>query len=451
MDFERGNMNARLLDTARHIALFVMAAVFFCATAAPAQALTVNNIRFGTHPDKTRMVLELSEKVDFRVFTLSNPWRLVIDMPPFGWDVSAVSTPVQSGVGSIRQGPLQSGVSRIVIDMVKPADIEAVFFIPRDGNLPDRLVVDFNTVSADVYSQQQRKVYGRLALDDEHAVDTKSQVVASAGAAAPPQADAILPAKPSITPAVSPGGMVVPQKKPPELSFEKPLIILDAGHGGVDPGAVGASGLNEKDITLSMAKELKRQLENSGHYRVMLTRDRDTYLRLYQRIDFARRNKGDMFISLHADSIDKKGVHGASVYTLSENASDEQTERLAMRENRADLIAGVDLSAEDEVVVNILVDLTMRDTMNQSKFFANTIVDVLNGNGIDMLENPHRYAGFAVLKAPDVPSILVEMGFMSNGAESKMLANPAFQQKMARAVMNSLDIYFDRVRRNGRT
>jgi len=443
-------MNASLLQTARHIALSFLALVLLCAGAAPARALSVDNIRFGTHPDKTRMVLELSEKVDFRVFTLSNPWRLIIDMPTFGWNVSAVSTPVQSGVGSIRQGSLQAGVSRIVIDMTKPASIKAVFFIPRDGALPDRLVVDFNTVSADAYNQQQRKVYGRLAIDDENAADTKSQVVASAKAAAPPPA--VIPApQPPVTPAVSPGGMVVPQKKPPELTFEKPLIIIDAGHGGVDPGAVGANGLDEKNITLSMAKELKRQLENSGHYRVMLTRDSDTYLRLYQRVDFARRNKGDLFISLHADSIDKKGVHGASVYTLSENASDAQTERLAMRENRADLIAGVDLSAEDEVVVNILVDLTMRDTMNQSKFFANTVVDVLGGNGIDVLDNPHRYAGFAVLKAPDVPSILIEMGFMSNGTESKMLANPAFQQKMARSLISSLDIYFDRVRRNGRT
>lgn len=443
-------MSARLSHTARHFAFFVMAMILFCVISAPARALTVDNIRFGTHPDKTRMVLELSEKVDFRVFTLSNPWRLVIDMPAFGWDVSAVSTPVQSGVSSIRQGPLQPGISRIVIDMDKPADIKAVFFMPRDGNLPDRLVVDFNTVSTDTYNQQQRKVYGRLVINDENATDTKSRLVASVKESALLQAG-IPASKPAATPAVSPGSLIIPQKKPPELSFEKPLIIIDAGHGGVDPGAVGAHGLNEKNITLSMAKELKRQLENSGRYRVMMTRDRDAYLRLYQRIDFARRNKGDLFISLHADSIDKKGVHGASVYTLSENASDAQTERLAMRENRADLIAGVDLSAEDEVVVNILVDLTMRDTMNQSKFFANTVVDILDHNGIDILDNPHRYAGFAVLKAPDIPSILIEMGFMSNGAESKMLANPGFQQKMARALMDSLDIYFDRVRRNGRT
>ncbi|MCB1556781.1 MAG: N-acetylmuramoyl-L-alanine amidase, partial [Alphaproteobacteria bacterium] len=158
----------------------------------------------------------------------------------------------------------------------------------------------------------------------------------------------------------------------------------------------------------------------------------------------ARAKDADLFVSLHADSIGKSAIRGASIYTLSEKASDAQTARLADKENRADLIAGVDLSVEDETVANILVDLSMRDTMNQSKFLANTVVDTMKGKGLSVLDNPHRYAGFAVLKAPDVPSILIELGFLSNRTEAKMLANAAYQKKVAVALRTGIEAYFQK-------
>ena len=427
---------------------FVLLATFGVGSA---RALTVDNVRIGAHPDKTRIVFELSEKTDFRVFSLSDPWRIVVDMPDFDWQVQVVPTPAGSGVKGIRQGSLQPGFSRIVIDLSKPGAIKSVFFIPRDNKVPDRLVVDLAGVTGAEFMAQKDKVYGRLKPGGSQ----PSEAVAEVSRKSPPVSVPALKEKTTentdtVASAVNSSRAVPPPRKPTQKSYGKPLIIIDAGHGGVDPGAAGPGGLAEKQVTLSMAKELKRQLEASGRYKVLLTRDKDTYLRLYQRVNFARKNEGDLFISLHADSIGKSNVRGASVYTLSENASDEQTEMLAMRENRADLIAGIDLSAEDEVVVNILVDLTMRDTMNQSSFLANTVVNNIGGNGIKTLENAHRSAGFAVLKAPDIPSVLIEMGFMSNGSDAQMLSSSAFQQKLAKSLLTSLDEYFERVRQNER-
>ena len=191
-------------------------------------------------------------------------------------------------------------------------------------------------------------------------------------------------------------------------------------------------------------------LESTGRYEVHLTRHNDTYLRLYKRVDFARNKKADLFISLHADSIGKSNVRGASIYTLSEKASDAQTARLAERENRADLIAGVDLSHEDEQVANILVDLAMRDTMNQSNFFAGTLLDRMRSSNIRILEKPLRHAGFAVLKAPDVPSVLIEIGFMSNKYEAEQLARPAYRDQIGRALVSGIDSNFEKIRRNQR-
>lgn len=433
--------------------LFALCFLALSGFSGRAAALTVRDARFGEHPDKVRIVLELSEATEFRVFLLPDPWRIVIDMPDFDWQVKAVPTPVTSGIRSIRQGALQAGVSRIVIDMNKPVVIKSVFTLPRNHTAPERLVIDFAGASESAFRAQKGKIFGRLNVEGRGR--EPAAPVAAAEPAPQQMAKNNIPVPPPVPSrgtesnnAFDDSGMTLPPRKP--VRAGKPLIVIDAGHGGIDPGAIGNGGVAEKNVTLTMAKELKRQLEASGRYRVMLTRDKDTYLRLHQRVAFAREKEGDLFISLHADSIGKGNVRGASIYTLSENASDEQTEMLAQRENRADLIAGVDLSAEDEVVVNILVDLTMRDTMNQSSFLANTVVGSMNGNGIRTLENPHRSAGFAVLKAPDVPSILIEMGFMSNGADAQMLSSAAFQQKFAKSIVRSLDQYFEKVRQSDR-
>lgn len=416
-----------------------------------AWAFSVNDVRFGAHPDKVRMVVDLSEAKPFRAYAMQDPWRIVIDMPSFDWRVGDVGGAEGATVKSIRQGALQPGIGRIVIDFQHPVKINGAFILPRDAanNRPDRLVIDFQRTSAEAFASTGGRIFGKLQIPGNSAANAAPERNTVAVALPEPQA---------VKQAVAETAAIVPPRKPvPDtplkapVSGRKPLIVIDPGHGGVDPGALGANGVYEKQITLNMAKALKQELEASGRYRVLLTRERDTYLKLFKRVEFARMNHADLFISLHADSIGKSNVRGASIYTLSDKASDEQTALLADRENRADLIAGMGLDTSDEQVATILVDLTMRDTMNQSKFFANKLVGHMDSGNIKMLENPHRYAGFAVLKAPDIPSVLIEMGFMSNPREAEQLNKAEYRRTLAKTLVKGIDNYFARLAQMQRT
>lgn len=468
------------------IAILVALVVSIGGTPLPAAAFSVNDIRFGSHPDKIRMVLELSEVQAFRAQATRDPWQMVIDLPAFEWRATNIGRPQGASITSIRQGTLQPGLSRIVIDFQHPVVISSAFILPRDpaNSKPDRLVIDFKRTDEAGFSAHGGQSFGKLAIPGQ---------VSAAAPSAPRERAAVKPpmavteSNPSQT---LPGPITIPARKPssplarqtpppdthtetatltpqvvevatapvperkPEaaapqksahVSGKKPVIVIDAGHGGVDPGALGANGISEKHITLSMAKTLKEELERSGRYKVVLTRDKDIYHKLYKRVAIARQHNADLFISLHADSIGKANVQGASIYTLSDKASDEQTALLADRENRADLIAGLDLNTDDEQVATILVNLTLRDTMNQSRFFANKLVSHLGDKRIKMLENPHRYAGFAVLKAPDIPSVLIEMGFMSNPREAEQLAKPEYRRNLAVALVSGIDAYFSKL------
>jgi len=420
----------------RFFALFFTFLLFFgvlTQNATAANDLSVNSLRIGTHPDKTRMVIELSKRADFRAFTLQNPPRLVIDLPAFDWRAGMPSSPPGSLVGAIRNGILQPGISRIVVDLKSQLSLKSAFFLPAGAGVSDRVVIDLVRVSG-TFSPTQERIFGSLGSQGQPPAQKSfdsnpSQILSAPATYTAPSETAPAPVKKSSGP--------------------KPMIIIDAGHGGEDPGALATNGKREKDVTLAAALELQRQLEATGRYRVHLTRSSDKFIKLQDRVAIGRRNGGDLFISLHADSIDKPGVSGASIYTLSNKASDAQTAKLAARENQADLIAGVDLSHEDKEVANILIDLAMRDTMNQSKFFANTVVKQASRQGIQLLDGPHRFAGFAVLKAPDIPSVLIEMGFMSNKREVNQLTSPAYRQKIAAAIVGGIDAYFAKVQKNG--
>ncbi|CAA7620645.1 N-acetylmuramoyl-L-alanine amidase [Candidatus Terasakiella magnetica] len=220
-----------------------------------------------------------------------------------------------------------------------------------------------------------------------------------------------------------------------------PVIVIDPGHGGVDPGATGVSGIYEKHITLSMARELKAALEKGGRYKVHLTRDRDVFIRLRDRVAIARQQGADLFISLHADAVQSPQIRGLSVYTLSQTASSSEAQTLAEKENKADLIAGIDLSHESADVAGILIDLAQRETMNRSAGFATEMVDEV-GQELDLLDNTHRFAGFAVLKAPDVPAVLVEMGYLSNEYEEKQLRQPVYRARLAKAISKAVERFF---------
>ena len=391
-----------------------------------AHALEVKSVRYGKHPDKVRLVIDMDQIADFRVFTLSTPYRLVIDLPHFTWRAGEIEKPAGVFITDVRQGTLRGDISRIVFDLERPAAIQSAFFLPRNQDRPNRLVIDYKPVNAVTFEAKKATIHGTLKTKDY--VPPKipfNKTVIESGVPLPPPNTAR------------------PTPNTPARAARKPLVVIDPGHGGADPGAVGHNKVYEKHVVLSIARELRKQLRTSGNYRVLLTRDKDVFIKLKDRVKFARNNGADLFISLHADSIKKKNVRGTSIYTISKKSSDAQTAALAKKENQADLIGGVGLAVEDKQVAFILGDFLMNETMNQSKFFANTLVKKLKANGIRTLVNPHRYAGFAVLKAPDIPSILVETGFMSNRQEAQQLKQKSHQQKIAKAIRLGIDAYFE--------
>ncbi len=371
------------------------------------------------------MVLDLSEVTDFRAFILSSPTRMVIDMPTFSWQAGQVQKPKSSMVSDIRQGKLMDGISRIVFDLNQLVKIDSAFLLPKQGGKENRLVIDYSLATPNQFNQNKGSIHGTLKVDDYKKVPISTQ-----------QNNIPTPPKNNLRPNSN------------KIVKKKPLIIIDPGHGGIDPGTIGKNNIYEKDIVLSLAKELKRQLISSGSYRVLLTREKDLFIRLKNRVQFARKHQGDLFISLHVDSNKKSSTHGASIYTLSKKASDAQTAKLAEKENQADLIAGVDFHVEDKQVAFILSDFLMNDTMNQSKYFANILAGKIKAHGIYTLQNPHRYAGFAVLKAPDIPSVLIEAGFISNKKEARLLNSASHKKKMAKSIHMGINTYFKNIYKN---
>lgn len=375
---------------------------------APAWARsTVTAVRIGEHPAMTRFVLDVSEPVEFRIFSLADPYRVVIDFPELSWQVPAKKGAAGAGlVKGYRAGLFKPGTWRIVLDAAAPVRVRKTFVLkPAEGH-PYRFVLDLEKVS-------------------------RATFLAAVKAA---RKQAAAPAGPG--PAVSEPPPPAPAKPP-----GKRIVVLDPGHGGVDPGATGRNGTIEKRITLAMAREVKRQLEATGRYKVVLTRDRDIFMRLRARLAVARRVGADLFLSLHADTIANHKVRGLSVYTLSEKASDKEAAQLAAHANKSDLIAGIDLTNENPEVMNILIDLAQRETMNLSANFAQLLIEELRRD-VKLLRKSHRFAGFAVLKAPDVPSALLELGYLSNRREEKQLRDPAYRARLGAALIKSVDRYF---------
>lgn len=413
-----------------------MLLLLFCTV--PARALGVEGIRFGQQGSNVRMVIDLTDVSDFRTFVMSDPYRLVIDLPAFEWNVSATPGAEQVGITDIRQGQLRKGYSRIVFDLARAMTIKSAVLMPQEQNKNNRIVIEFDPTSSAEFEKKKGAVFGTLTIGEGAGVETAFENLLDQPFLNPKKQNAD-----SLNIPVPPEKPLLPVKNTTSNAEYKPLIIIDPGHGGVDPGALSDNGIYEKDVVLALAKNLRDRLLESGKYRVMMTREKDMFVKLRDRVSFARENKGDLFISLHADSTGKSNVHGSSVYTLSQKASDQQTAKLAEKENQADLMAGIDINVEDEQVAYILGDFLITDTMNQSKFFANTLVKRMKTSGVKILQNPHRFAGFAVLKAPDIPSILIEAGFMSNQAEATRLSQPAHRRKIASAIMNGVDAYFE--------
>lgn len=373
--------------------------------AAYAETPVVTDARIGVHEGVTRFVFNVSDAVQVRAFTLAEPYRVVLDLPAVKWELPP-SRPIPPGslVTGFRYGPLAGGRVRVVIDLSGPVKLESVVLVPPQGERRYRLVADFVPTDAQTFLK------GAGWPADEKGNAARSQASA--------------------------------KEKP---GRRKPVIFLDPGHGGADPGATGPSGTLEKDIVLAVALKLRDVLRRTGRYQVFLTRETDIRLALRDRVSMARAAKADLMISIHADAAGAAVVanmlRGATVYTLSENASDKEAEELANSENQADVIAGVDLTKEPNFVSSILIDLAQRETMNKSIRFAQTLVPELQNTG-RLVPKSHKFAGFRVLKAPDVPSVLVEIGFLSNVEDESQMRNSAWRQQLAQAIVRAIDRYF---------
>jgi N-acetylmuramoyl-L-alanine amidase len=357
-------------------------------------------------PDRARLTIEISDPVEVKAFTLTAPNRVVLDMPEVLWRMQAEPRPSGRGpVRSYRYGQFRKGESRFVIDLNRPVKVEPVRVLPPEGGQSFRLQIDLSPSSAEEF-----------AAKAGWPQDLSASAPAAMASLAPPPASA--------------------------ANGSRRTIVVDAGHGGIDPGTHGARGLQEKDLVLAVARRLKQSLEATGRYRVQLTRDADVFIPLRERVNIARAAHGDLLLSLHADSNESRGIRGASVYTLSEGGSDREAAKLAEKENMSDVIAGVDLSGENSPVASILIDLAQRDTMNRSARLAETVVAALPRATPVRATTPHRAAGFAVLKAPDVPAVLIELGYLTNEEDEAQMATEFWRRRVAEALTAALDRHF---------
>jgi N-acetylmuramoyl-L-alanine amidase len=384
--------------------LNALRSIFFALSTAAAFALTATNtamaqpvvsdVRLGQQPDATRLVLDLSESIEFSIFRLDQPYRLVIDLPSVGWALAPGIEASKLGVvKGFRYGRFDFQTSRIVVDMTGPVEIASAFMLPPQGNGNHRLVIDLRGIGRDL---------------------------------APPPV-AVQPTVPVAILDLRPQG--------------KPVVAIDPGHGGIDPGAIGVTGVREKTVTLALARELRQALQATGRFEVVLTRESDVFVPLRERVARARAAGAELFISLHADSVHASGVRGASVYTLSTKASGPEAAALAARENQADVIGGMDLGQYTGDLAAILIDLAQQESMNVSAMFAARLIPELASEA-RVLRNTHRFAGFAVLKAPDVPSVLIEMGYLSNRNDEQMLTSANSRQPLVRAMVRAIDSHF---------
>lgn len=365
------------------------------------------DFRLGGDAKQTRFVIDLTRKVELRAFTLADPYRVVIDLPQVTFQLPARAGDAGRGlVKAFRYGLVMPGGSRMVIDVTGPVRVEKAFVLDPSDNQPARLVLDLAAVDRETFLRAT-------------AIDNRLPRVAEK------------PRRPDREPVATGGD-------------PRPLIVLDPGHGGIDNGARAAGSQNEKTLVLDFALMLRDKLERTGKYRVVMTRTDDSFVSLADRVKLARARKAALFISIHCDALARGDgdAQGATVYTLSEHASDAEAARLAEAENRADIIGGVDLSAEPDDIADILIDLAQRETRTFSTQFSRTLVGELK-MAARLHKIPLKSAGFKVLKAPDVPSVLLELGYVSNRSDLKQLTSDSWRQKTGDAIVQAIATHFN--------
>ncbi|WP_027553660.1 N-acetylmuramoyl-L-alanine amidase [Bradyrhizobium sp. Cp5.3] len=402
------------------------AAVFPCADSSrlsaaesqPQPAVATANFpiasgaRLAGDAKQTRFILDLDQTVTFRAFTLADPYRVVVDVPQINFQLPAGTGGGGRGlVKAFRYGLVMPGGSRIVFDLAGPAKITNSYVLEAANGQPARLVLELEEVDRTAFVQSQSP-------------DSRPEL-----------RPAIADAPPATVPAAA---------APPDTAQQKPadgraVVVIDPGHGGIDNGTQ-SSGESEKNLVLAFGLALRDRLEKSGKYRVVMTRDDDTFIPLNDRVKIARGLKAALFVSIHADALPRAegDAQGATIYTLSDKASDAEAQRLADAENRADAIAGFNLAEEPTDVADILIDLTQRETRTFSNRFARFLMSEMKST-VRMHKHPLKSAGFRVLKAPDVPSVLVEIGYVSNKGDLDHLVSEGWRSRAVGSMAQAID------------
>jgi N-acetylmuramoyl-L-alanine amidase len=386
----------------RGLGIFLAAALCLAGIGhARAKDAIVTDIRVSEVGDKTHFEVDLSKAVGFTVDVLPDPYRVIIDVAGVNFDLPpGIGRKGQGLISAFRYGVVEEGRSRIVIDTTSPVLIENSSAQPAKGKRPARLIVELQASTAEQFAATFAK---------DH-----------------PEAKAKAP--------------IVAQAQPIQEKAQK-IIVIDPGHGGIDPGALSPHKTLEKDVVLNYGNALRKELEKSGRYKIVMTRRDDTFVPLEKRVAIARDSGADLFIAIHADTVQGQQARGTTIYTVSDKASDAEAEALAAKENKADVIAGIDLATESQDVANVLINLAQRESRNRAIYFSKKAVAELKQVTV-MTGKPIRSAAFVVLKAPDIPSVLVELGYLSSKQDEALLTSSDWNARMATAMGKAIDSYF---------
>jgi len=370
--------------------------------------------RLAGDAQQTRFVLDLDKTLSFRAFTLADPYRVIVDIPQVSFQLAAGTGSVGRGlIKAFRYGLVMPGGSRIVFDLTGPARIANASVLDAANGQPPRLVLEFAEVDRATFVQ---------SLAGDGRPELRPAIADAADTAA--AAAAAVPVKPAA---------------PPDT---RPVVVIDPGHGGIDNGTQ-SGGESEKNLVLGFGLALRDRIEKAGKYRVVMTRTDDTFIPLADRVKIARNQSAALFVSIHADALPRHegDAQGATIYTLSDHASDMEAERLAEAENKADAIGEVNLTEEPTDVADILIDLAQRETRTFSNRFARLLVREMKST-VRMYKHPLKSAGFKVLKAPDVPSVLIELGYVSNKGDLEHLVSENWRSRTVGSMAQAIDAFF---------
>jgi N-acetylmuramoyl-L-alanine amidase len=375
-----------------------------------------SDVRLAGDGRQTRFILDLDKTIQFHAFALADPYRVVVDLPQVDFRLpNGAGTNGRGLVKAFRYGLVMPGGSRVVFDLTGPARISSSYVLDAANGQPPRLVLEFEEVDRASFAQAMA-AESRPEL--RPAIADAAEIAAAREATAPAAAAPAAPADP------------------------RPVIVIDPGHGGIDNGTQSGNE-NEKSLVLAFGLALRDRIEKGGKYRVVMTRTDDTFIPLDDRVRIARNQSAALFVSIHADALPRRegDAQGATIYTLSNRASDAEAERLAETENKADAIGGVNLTAEPTEVADILIDLAQRETRTFSNRFARLLAGEMK-NTARMYKHPLKSAGFRVLKAPDVPSVLVELGYVSNKSDLEHLVSEKWRSRTVGSMALAIDAFF---------